>query len=331
MLRPWSLEDAALRPTTRGWVLAGLLVAGSITAWLLALAPDTSLARTDITIAVGVAQVLLALVAVRARASTRGLWAAAAGAVLLVTVLVANADTGVRLLLALSAYTYLVLYAAYAFEHRAMRALLWLVVGGSVLGGLISPIGLRPIVWLCTVGGLTAAGGVIGRLVTRLRFYATIDSLTGVLTRTAFDAVATAALAGCRRRGEPLCLAVVDLDEFKNVNDTHGHAAGDAMLGRVVDSWRTRLRSQDVLGRIGGDEFAVLLPGSDLAGATRLLEDLAGVSPVAFSAGLAVAGPDDDVLALRCRADAGMYAVKRGKPRPGGPEALRPAGSEPSG
>ncbi len=315
MLRSWSFEDAALRPATRGWVLAGLLVGGSVTAWLLALTPETSLARTDVTLVVALAQVALAGLAVRLRRSIRSLLAIAVLAALLVSALVGEADSLSRLVLASSAYIYLILYAAYAFEPWSMRGLLAVVVLGSIVGGAASPLGLRPVVWLSTVGGIAVAGSVVGHLVTRLRHYATIDSLTGVLTRTAFDAVAATVLAGARRRGESLALAVIDLDEFKNVNDTHGHAAGDAMLGRVVDAWRSRLRSQDLLGRIGGDEFVLLLPGTTRAGAAQVLLDLAEVSPIAFSAGLAAASPEeDDVAALRRRADAGMYEVKRSKP-----------------
>ena len=209
---------------------------GSLTAWLLALTPETSLARTDTTIVVALALVGLTVAALRLRGRTRGLFVVAVLAALLVSVLVAEADTLTRLVLASSAYTSLVLYVAYAVDPRSMRGLLMVVVLGSVGGGLLSPLGLRPVVWLATVGGIWVAGSVIGHLVTRLRFDATVDSLTGVLTRTAFDAVATTVLAGSRRRAELLVLAVIDLDEFKNVNDQHGHAAGDVMLARVVDA-----------------------------------------------------------------------------------------------
>jgi len=285
---------------------------------LLAHTPETRLARTEVTAAVAVAQVVLALLAVRFRASDRWLLTIAAAAVLLVTVLVVDADTVVRLVLASSAYTYFILYAAYAFERRAMSALLSLIVAGSAIGAASSSVGIRPVVWLCTVGGVCVVGVVVGQLIARLRFYATIDSLTGVLTRTAFDAVAATTIAGCHRRGEPLAMAVIDLDEFKSVNDQHGHASGDALLGEVVDAWRSRLRSHDQIGRIGGDEFALLLPGATEDGALLLLADLAEVSPISFSAGVAVAGDLDDVSALRRSADASMYAAKRGKPRVAG-------------
>ncbi len=314
VLRSWSFEDAALRPATRGWVLGGLLLAGSVIAWLLALTPETSLARTGMTVTAAVVQVVLAAGAVRYRSRPRALLAISVLAVVLVSLLVGGAQSLAQLVLASSAYTYLVLYAAYAFERRAMSVLLASVVVGSLAGVLVSPVGLHLAVWLCTVAGITVAGAVVGYLVTRLRFYATIDSLTGVLTRTAFDAVATTAIAGSLRRAEPLAFAVIDLDEFKNVNDQHGHAAGDLMLGRVVDAWRARLRTQDLLGRMGGDEFVLLLPGTTLEGAALLLADLADVSPLAFSAGVAAAEAGDDVAALRRRADAGMYEVKRSKP-----------------
>ena len=291
-----------------------MMVGGAMIAALLAVSPETSLARTEITVACAVTQLVLAVLAARLREHVRALVAVAVVAVLLVTLLVGEADTLARLALASSAYTYLVLYAAYAFDRNARHGILVLIAVGAAVGGALSPLGLRPVVWMCTVLGVSLAGAVVGELVARLRLYATIDSLTGVLTRTAFDAVATTAIAGSERRGEALSVAIIDLDKFKDVNDTHGHAAGDVMLGRVVDAWRGGLRSQDLLGRLGGDEFALLLPGTTVEGARALLDDLAEVSPLAFSAGLATAGPGDDIAALRRRADAGMYAVKRTKP-----------------
>ena len=147
-----------------------------------------------------------------------------------------------------------------------------------------------------------------------LRWYATTDTLTGALTRSAFAATADSVMAGSRRRSESAVVAVLDLDDFKAVNDSRGHAAGDEILAGTVEAWRGRLRGQDVIGRVGGDEFVLLLPDTDLGGARLVLDDLAEASPVEFSAGLALCGADDALDALLRRADAGMYAVKRSRP-----------------
>ncbi|HMO10992.1 MAG TPA: GGDEF domain-containing protein, partial [Actinotalea sp.] len=111
-----------------------------------------------------------------------------------------------------------------------------------------------------------------------------------------------------------LVVCYLDLDRFKPVNDRYGHAAGDDLLVGTAAVWQARLRAQDLIGRAGGDEFVLLLPDTDLAGARHLLAELAEASTIGFSAGLALAGPDESLGALLRRADAGMYSVKRGKP-----------------
>ena len=117
----------------------------------------------------------------------------------------------------------------------------------------------------------------------RQRVIANIDPLTGVANRRAFDSALRRQLAartdpegGRRRRDEePFALLVLDLDNFKAVNDDHGHPAGDAVLRRTAERIGGVLRSTDLLARIGGDEFAVIAPGSHGEGATRMAEAIA--------------------------------------------------------
>lgn len=157
----------------------------------------------------------------------------------------------------------------------------------------------------------------------RLRELLIHDPLTGAYSRAFFEELATEQLARATALGQAAALLMIDVDGLKQVNDRHGHAAGDRLLREVVVVCRDTLGPGEVLGRLGGDEFCVLLPGADLArGEARSLEmqralaaarstRIGGV-PVGASFGLAVLGPDGgDYATLLARADAAMYAAKR--------------------
>ncbi|WP_433790981.1 putative bifunctional diguanylate cyclase/phosphodiesterase [Actinoplanes sp. CA-252034] len=145
----------------------------------------------------------------------------------------------------------------------------------------------------------------------------THDSLTGIGSRAAYTAELSARLAG----GEPFVVALLDLDDFKEVNDRYGHATGDALLQAISHRLRDRLRSEDTVARLGGDEFTLLLPGLTAAGADRLLHELLTEvqTPVLaegremaprVSIGVTASRPDDTAGELLRRADVAMYAAK---------------------
>jgi len=114
----------------------------------------------------------------------------------------------------------------------------------------------------------------VRKLVTRLGELATRDSLTGALNRGAFEQRLEAELARTARMAAPCALVVLDVDHFKRVNDTHGHAAGDRALRALALAATAAKRRSDILGRIGGEEFAVVLPDTSLAGAGAFAEKL---------------------------------------------------------
>ena len=95
------------------------------------------------------------------------------------------------------------------------------------------------------------------------------DELTALPNRRAWDEAVEREMARAERTGEPLCLALLDLDHFKAYNDLHGHQAGDSHLRRTAAAWRRELRAIDVLARYGGEEFGVLLPSCDIKEAAR--------------------------------------------------------------
>ncbi len=108
----------------------------------------------------------------------------------------------------------------------------------------------------------------------RLEQMATHDALTGCANRTLFDAMLRTTLEQSRRDGTPASLLMLDLDHFKDVNDRHGHLTGDAVLRACAQALKARLRASDVLARLGGEEFAVVLARSTRADALRVAEDL---------------------------------------------------------
>ena len=138
------------------------------------------------------------------------------------------------------------------------------------------------------------------------------DALTGLGNRRAWETWLDAALRAARADGEPLCVAILDLDHFKAFNDAHGHPAGDALLAGAAVSWRRELRPTDILARYGGEEFAAVLPACALAGAQIVVERIRAATPAAqtVSAGIAEWDGREDAAALVARADAALYAAK---------------------
>ena len=148
------------------------------------------------------------------------------------------------------------------------------------------------------------------------------DALTGLRSRRNFLEMAQFEISRMARSGDPLTLALIDLDNFKHINDTQGHAAGDALLVAASRCMTSVLRKIDVLGRLGGDEFVILLPGTDANEATAVLERLhsslktllqslshlttASIGAVTVSSGVVL--PVTDLME---KADAVMYSVKR--------------------
>ena len=160
------------------------------------------------------------------------------------------------------------------------------------------------------------------QLEAELRRLAGTDALTGLLNRRAF---LERAAEVPKRTTEPPALLMLDLDHFKAVNDRFGHAVGDRALQAVAERWRRLLRDSDVIARVGGEEFAVLLPGTGQATAAAVAERLreaVGDTPLAIgghslaltaSIGAAVAEPaDHDFDAVLQRADRALYAAKAG-------------------
>jgi diguanylate cyclase len=149
------------------------------------------------------------------------------------------------------------------------------------------------------------------------------DTLTGALNRQGLDEALTREISGLRRKESPLCVSLLDIDNFKALNDRLGHATGDAALAHLATVARECMRPQDTLARYGGEEFVILLPDTPLdrgiEAMTRLQRELtrrfflAGKEQIliTFSAGVAQMGPDESGADAIKRADQAMYLAKR--------------------
>jgi diguanylate cyclase (GGDEF)-like protein len=163
----------------------------------------------------------------------------------------------------------------------------------------------------------------LASLTGRLRELATVDSLTGVLNRRAFLDHADGEWVRHRRHNHALSCAMVDVDGFKKINDTFGHAAGDALLQHIGALLRATLRASDLPARMGGDEFVALMPETNIEGAIALAERLLsrlGTRPISvldqslaatLSVGVAGAEGCDSLEELMAKADGALYRAKK--------------------
>lgn len=150
-------------------------------------------------------------------------------------------------------------------------------------------------------------------LLARLEESARTDDLTGLLNRRAWDERLPREMARARRQTDPLCVAMLDLDFFKNYNDERGHQAGDRLLKQSASAWVQELRTSDTLARYGGEEFTVVLPGCNLSNAKDIVERLRAAMPgdQTVSAGVACWNGRESAEELLGRADAALYEAKR--------------------
>jgi diguanylate cyclase (GGDEF)-like protein len=138
------------------------------------------------------------------------------------------------------------------------------------------------------------------------------DELTGAPNRRSWDRTLAAACRESLANGEPLSLALLDLDQFKLYNDRYGHQAGDTLLCKAVASWTQVLGHRGTLARYGGEEFVVVFPGHDADAALNVLYELREVTPGSqtFSAGVTLWEPDTDPALALTFADRGLYTAK---------------------
>jgi diguanylate cyclase (GGDEF)-like protein len=176
----------------------------------------------------------------------------------------------------------------------------WLVMATGIAVSLL----LGALLWL--LAQVSTLYQQVGRM-------ARTDPLTGVANRRVWDHELARELTRAARSGEPLCVALIDLDQFKAFNDQHGHQAGDRLLKAAGAAWLANLRKTDLLARYGGEEFGVLLPDCTLDDAFVIAERLRTAQPEGTcSIGIAAWDGQETTSGLVARADQALYAAKAG-------------------
>ncbi|HEV3231114.1 MAG TPA: bifunctional diguanylate cyclase/phosphodiesterase [Candidatus Dormibacteraeota bacterium] len=144
---------------------------------------------------------------------------------------------------------------------------------------------------------------------------ARVDGLTGATNRRGWEESIPRIMALSRRLGIPMSVALIDFDNFKDFNDGWGHQKGDLLLRRSVESWKSALREEDILARYGGDEFGVILPGTNLESAILVLRRLHAITPEGQTCSMGVAcwNGAETAAEMIARIDDALYEGKRGK------------------
>jgi diguanylate cyclase (GGDEF)-like protein len=208
-------------------------------------------------------------------------------------------------------YVFVALYTAHFFRPGVAAAHLgYAIVSFGVFLALVHE---RTAVseWLFVASIVVASGVAVGRLSAEVRNLALRDSLTGLGNRRAWEEALPRQLALAARNRKPLCVAVIDVDGFKDLNDRNGHVAGDRVLTEAATAWAREIRASDVLTRYGGDEFALLLPDCTIDRAMEIVGRLELVCRgVSFSTGVARWDGIEDIESLICRADDALYLAK---------------------
>jgi diguanylate cyclase (GGDEF)-like protein len=230
--------------------------------------------------------------------------------------------------------------AAAGFSLRAVRALFRAqsVTPEMITDSTANLVSALTFMVIALTFHATLMGLVFGRIVLDLRYRSRHDGLTGLLNRPALEEALLAQMQRSRRTGEPFTVLMLDLDHFKTINDRHGHAAGDRVLKHTAAALKAELREVDAVGRFGGEEFLVLMPGATVETAMPVAERLrralvTGAPRVEGATLLCPASigiaqwrePAEEPSRLLRRADSALYSAKvRGRDR----VAVDPADAE---
>ncbi len=204
-----------------------------------------------------------------------------------------------------------------------VMGILGLFLGGGMYGLTKAiQVGLlaipESVVWICFTAMLVFVGLINGKMISLLHQWAYRDFLTGVWNRKYFTYRIKKEMLGKKQTKQSLCLALVDLDNFKRVNDTYGHGVGDKVIKQVANVLMTNVRYTDLVVRLGGDEFAIIFPGTEIKKAKIISERIRKMvdtrcEHVTVSVGLVEVNDTINVSEVMDLVDSVLYKAKLSK------------------
>lgn len=292
----------------------GVLIAGGAMGALVVLVTEGPRLRTGLVLTVSGLTFLLAFAYLAAgdRVPDLLLYAGPPAGSALVATMIYLGGGGVTSAALAMPYVWIAMYTGYFHSVPYLTMMLACGAVGHAVALSLLGSGTWASVWTYAAGTSIVAGGMVSYLVARLRSLAETDALTGLPNRRSWDERLTHHLTLADRLGYPLCVVMMDVDGFKRLNDSEGHAAGDAVLQTIAEDGNEVLRGTDVFARVGGDEFAMLLPGCDLESAGDIVRRMRSSmeARVTMSAGVASWDGEETAEALLGRADAALYRAK---------------------
>ena len=293
--------------------LGALYLASGVGCLLAAAFPISPLAPVRLVVVLGIARLAIGagLLATSRRLPLAVVEALALLSAFFSVALVANAPTLTGVVVSSLGLPWLGLWAAVFLPPR--RAVLYAAITTSALaGGVVASDAPRAVAAGVAIAAATwAATLAFSAVAIHLRARLDTDPLTGLLNREGLRRAAERELAAAARRGHAVTVAVLDLDDFKGINDTFGHAAGDRVLAAFGRAWADGFRVEGLFGRYGGDEFVLVMRGARRAEADEVLCRLQVACAVRWTAGVAEWRAGEPFDACLDRADADLYRRKR--------------------
>ncbi len=186
---------------------------------------------------------------------------------------------------------------------------------------IICPVNCRGLLWMGITFILALGGLIIGVLIKKLSISSHTDFLTGLRNRRYFHSKLNKEEARAARNKTSLCIAMIDVDNFKTINDNHGHIVGDKIISDLAGILKKNTRSTDIVARWGGDEFAIIFSETSLTDAYEIIERIRHKIEARYrssygltiSAGIIELEPDQDLKELLTKADQALYKAKAEK------------------
>ena len=293
-------------------MLAALYVVAGLLGYLVLLFPLSDTVPVTETIVVSSIGMLagLALLVSRRPVTDRLIIVYSTGGILMLSFLMSHSTTQLGTAVTAMPYIWFSVYLGAYLEPRAARIQVALLCSFFGIALVVSEVPVPVGFWVISSATIIVTTEALLATNRALRLQARVDPLTGLLNRRGLEEAAMPVVAIGTRIGKPTALAIVDLDDFKAVNDSEGHSAGDRILVDLSAAWMGEQRSADLLSRLGGDEFVIVMPATDLEQAGRLIDRYRSAHPVAWSHGTVEIAEGESLAAAIDRADRVLYGAK---------------------